>query len=259
MKPDFFSDAKIVQVSSWARLLFIGMWVFADDEGLLWDDANQLRLHIFPDQQVDVAKHTNELVANGLVDRIASNNGRAALWVRNFNHHQKVPHPSPSKIAPLLPGWPVETPVETPPLLPGFANSHEGSRILMPEGRKEVSSKSGSKYLKTKTFVQPDLNDPTAPSSWPVEISDVKALLDELDAPRGFYNPVYWQQIHAAYAPHPDVFYLDELRKYVLWWHRQPTSKRRKVVTRSFTTWLRTEEARAAARADRKTGGSRGH
>jgi len=108
---------------------------------------------------------------------------------------------------------------------------------------------------KTKTFVQPDLNgDPEAapPTPWPTPLEGVRRLLDQLEAPSGFYDLAFWQQIHIAYEPIPDVFYVDELRKYLVWWHRQPPSRRRKAVTRSFASWLRGEEAKAAARAERK-------
>jgi hypothetical protein len=107
----------------------------------------------------------------------------------------------------------------------------------------------------TKTSVQPHLNGDAeaAPSTpWPASLEAVRRMLDDLDSPQGFYDLKFWQQIHAAYEPLPDVFYVDELRKYLVWWHAQPPSRRRKAVTRSFATWLRAEEAKAAARAERK-------
>jgi len=106
-----------------------------------------------------------------------------------------------------------------------------------------------------KPFVQPDLNgDPEAapPIPWPAHLSVIKQMLDELNSPAGFYDIDFWQTIYRSYEPLPDVFYVDELRKYLVWWHQQPPSRRRKVVTRSFATWLRTEEAKAQARATRK-------
>lgn len=100
----------------------------------------------------------------------------------------------------------------------------------------------------TEAFVQPVA---APPPEWTNELKTVKATLDEFDAPDGFYDLAFWAKISAAYGPLPDVYYIDELRKYLLWWHQQPPSRRRKAVTRSFTTWLRTEETRAQARAER--------
>lgn len=107
----------------------------------------------------------------------------------------------------------------------------------------------------TKTSVQPHLNGDAeaAPSTpWPASLEAVRRMLDDLDSPPGFYDPGFWGRIHTAYDPLPDIYYLDELRKYLVWWHDQPPSRRRKAVTRSFATWLRTEEAKAQARMTRK-------
>lgn len=125
--------------------------------------------------------------------------------------------------------------------------------VVNPHSTKELKDLPSTET--TKTSVQPHLNgdaEAAPPPAWPKPLDSVRRLLDQLESPQGFYDLAFWQQIHAAYEPIPDVFYVDELRKYLVWWHRQPPSRRRKAVTRSFATWLRAEEAKAAARAERK-------
>ena len=86
---------------------------------------------------------------------------------------------------------------------------------------------------------------------WPDNLSEIPAELDRIQAPPGFYDPDFWARIDEWLAPHPTVGYMDELRRWVTWWYTMPPVKRRKAVQRSFTTWLRTEEAKANNAAER--------
>ena len=53
IKPEFWTDSKIVALTPHARLLFIGMWNFADDHGCVDDDPMQLKLRVLPADHVD--------------------------------------------------------------------------------------------------------------------------------------------------------------------------------------------------------------
>ena len=48
LKPEFFTDEKVVEVSPLARLLYQGMWVHSCDHGHLPDKPRQLKLRILP-------------------------------------------------------------------------------------------------------------------------------------------------------------------------------------------------------------------
>lgn len=92
IKPQFFTDEHIVQLSPWARILFVGLWCAADREGRLEDRPAQLKINLFPCDDVDV---------DNLLDEIAASPGRLILrytvgehryiQVVNFNKHQS-PH-----------------------------------------------------------------------------------------------------------------------------------------------------------------------
>ena len=55
IKPEFWTDEKIVELSAFARLLFIGLWNFADDAGRMEFSAKRLKMQIFPADDVDIS------------------------------------------------------------------------------------------------------------------------------------------------------------------------------------------------------------
>ena len=67
--PETWTDTKFVGLSPLARLLFIGMWNFACDNGHLDDDALQLKMRVLPADNCDVAELLEEIVASGMVTR----------------------------------------------------------------------------------------------------------------------------------------------------------------------------------------------
>ena len=95
IKPEFWHDSKILRISIPARLFFIGLWNFADDNGVVEADPLQLRAQIFPCDDVDVGAPLDELEGVGLIQRFGSD-GKQYAWVRNFRRHQKIDRPRKS-------------------------------------------------------------------------------------------------------------------------------------------------------------------
>lgn len=93
IKPEFWIDEKIVDLDPWARLLFIGMWNFADDHGYLDDKPKRIKMQIFPNDDVEVEKLITELVAAELITPYDSPIG-PVLYVRNWSRHQRVDRPA---------------------------------------------------------------------------------------------------------------------------------------------------------------------
>lgn len=90
LKPEFWTDGKVVGLSFGARLLFMGMWNFARcDHGHVDDDALQLKLKILPADNVDAEALLEELIEAELIDRYEGE-GRTFLHIRRFTDHQKV-------------------------------------------------------------------------------------------------------------------------------------------------------------------------
>jgi hypothetical protein len=85
-----------------ARLLFIGTWNFADDNGNLQASAKKLKMQIFPADNIDCEPLLNELIAHGVLIEYSVNNENF-LHIKGFKKHQVVNRPSSTKIPqPLL-------------------------------------------------------------------------------------------------------------------------------------------------------------
>lgn len=98
IKPDFWSSEQVMTLSRDARLLFIGIWNFADDEGRFRWKARTLKAQVFPGDDVTVAEIETwlaEMVAAELLETYES--GTERYGVVTGWHHQRVSHPTPSK------------------------------------------------------------------------------------------------------------------------------------------------------------------
>jgi hypothetical protein len=104
IKPEFWTDGKIVQLPFYVRLVFIGLWNFCDDDGYLLEEHDRLKMQIMPGDDVDVEASIDLLVACELLSRHTLKIGGTALQINHFVDHQKISHPSPSKIAPEVSG-----------------------------------------------------------------------------------------------------------------------------------------------------------
>lgn len=97
MKPETWTDSKVVALSPLARLLFIGSWNFADDYGCLPADAMQLKLRVLPADEGDAVELVTELLEEGLLEHLVSEDGREFWHITNWSKHQRVNRPSDSE------------------------------------------------------------------------------------------------------------------------------------------------------------------
>lgn len=93
IKPDFWTDEKIVELSFEARLFFIGSWNFADDNGNLQRSAKKLKMQIFPADAIDCEPLIQSLMAHGLLSEYEVN-GEKYLHIKGFTAHQVINRPS---------------------------------------------------------------------------------------------------------------------------------------------------------------------
>lgn len=89
IKPEFFTDGKLVKMSIHARYAFIGLFTQADREGRFeWnEDDLQMRLFI-ADRKVKISNILSELSENGLVARYGKNAEYG--YIKNFIKHQYI-------------------------------------------------------------------------------------------------------------------------------------------------------------------------
>lgn len=84
ISPEAWTDDKFVSVSPLARLLFIGMWNFACDNGHLDNSNLQIKMRVLPADNCDVETLIQELLAADMIERTEE-------WVKvtNLSTHQR--------------------------------------------------------------------------------------------------------------------------------------------------------------------------
>lgn len=100
--PNFWRDEKISELTCMERLLFIGLWTFADDEGRGRANPKLLMSDIFPYDSIkisDMNKSVERLNALNLI-KIYQVDEQMYYSVNNFQKYQTINRPSPSIIPP---------------------------------------------------------------------------------------------------------------------------------------------------------------
>lgn len=96
VKPKFWDDSKLSKVSRDARLLFIGMWNFSDDLGVIISDPIWIKSKIFPYDNLDknqLQNWVNELLDNKFIVLLV-HNSENFYFIRNFDKHQRINKPN---------------------------------------------------------------------------------------------------------------------------------------------------------------------
>jgi hypothetical protein len=94
--PEYWSDEEIGHWSHAARLLYIGLWNFADDEGRFKAADELLKSQIFPyDRRVSIRKLKEEL---GRKIQWYEVEGLKYGFIRNFLKYQRIDKPTQSKL-----------------------------------------------------------------------------------------------------------------------------------------------------------------
>lgn len=97
--PGFFKDERLVACSFAARLLFIGLGVEADDKGTFEWKPVQIKMNVFPGDNVEIADLLEELLAADAI-RQYEMGGRQYGAIRNFRKFQKPKTPNDTHPAP---------------------------------------------------------------------------------------------------------------------------------------------------------------
>lgn len=100
IKPEFWTDEDVVELDYHERLLFIGLWNFADDDGFIEYKPKQIKMRIFPGDQIDIGHAVEALTERGMVEHFeAEIDGviHRLLHVTNWERHQVVNRKTASK------------------------------------------------------------------------------------------------------------------------------------------------------------------
>ena len=101
IKPELWTDQDLQLLAIEIRLLFIGLFSHADDEGRLEGHPGIIRSRIFPaDEKVTNRKVNgwlNTLDQHGFVS-LYTHDGRPYIEIPNWKKHQRISHPTPSSV-----------------------------------------------------------------------------------------------------------------------------------------------------------------
>lgn len=99
VKPEFFDSESLSECCWGARLAFVGLMIYADDQGNLKLSLGRLRSHIFDDECTD-EEFAAMLAQLEKVDciRIYGDAGKAYISIPKFDIYQTINHPSKTAI-----------------------------------------------------------------------------------------------------------------------------------------------------------------
>lgn len=97
IKPKFWDDVKIGKLKRDARLIYIGMWNFSDDMGVIISDSVYLKSKIFPyDKDIQLTQFETwlaDLERLGFISRL-HHNGEGFYYLPKFSRHQTINRPN---------------------------------------------------------------------------------------------------------------------------------------------------------------------
>jgi hypothetical protein len=97
IKPEFWVSEQIAECSTNARLTFVGMWSFSDDNGVHPAKPKKLKAELYPMDDCTVAHVGNwveELLRAGLIAEFTGSDGAKYWHVTGWAKHQKIDRPS---------------------------------------------------------------------------------------------------------------------------------------------------------------------
>ena len=104
IKPEFWLNEELANVSEPARLVAIGLLNLSDDEGWFKAHARLVESALFPfsEPSVSIQQCLSDLSQIGYIRIYEGSDGKQYGTVVKFSEHQRVNRPSPSKIGPLI-------------------------------------------------------------------------------------------------------------------------------------------------------------
>lgn len=88
LKPEFWANDELAELSMGTRLFYMGLWNFADDNGVFEWREKKLKVQIFPYDSVSVPEFLKSLIKSNLVIHF-DHEGKKYGLLMNFSKHQK--------------------------------------------------------------------------------------------------------------------------------------------------------------------------
>lgn len=178
IKPEFWTSEQVMECSPLARLMFIGMWNFCDDQGVHPASSKTLKAEVFPGDDItsaDVQALAQELINQGLIATFTVEGKN--WWNVTGWHHQLIKNPS----APKYPAPPTQHTQPYPSPTPAIPQSYPSPTTALGEeypqegkGREVLREGKG----KGKEGSMEKSNAPTRKTACPADLSITPELRD---------------------------------------------------------------------------------
>ena len=230
IKPDFYDDERLGALPVPVRFLFIGLWVFADDDGIVKANPKWLKSKIYPyDDDMRIGALEQQLLAlcksRMLIPFVY--NDENYYVIRNFKKHQRIDKPYPSNV-------PQEIIAEA---LGTFQErSKNAPRTFQERSRSDMDKeKDREKEEDNTSCAEPNKIRPAPPDASPVFIT--LELNDNSEFP-------ITENIIARFAPlFPAVDIREQFKFMSSWCITHPTQRKTKAGIMKFVnSWLSREQ-----------------
>jgi len=210
ISPEFWTDDKVIELTIHERLLFIGLWNFSDDEGLIANKPKQMKAQIFPVDDVTHGVISEMLMRIHGIGLIDYGNGGTLIRIKGWKRWQKINRPTPSNFPAFRKG-----------IIEPSVNTHGG---LTPS----IKEDKGKEDKRIEKNISPQ----------PKKVSS-NNLLSYPDRVNKFYNELeqdneYLIQLKEAY---PNIDIVQQLRSSKIWLISNP-QKAKKNFKRFVNTWM---------------------
>ena len=168
IKPGVFENEILGSGPAEAQLLFSGLWLLADREGIVENRPMRIRAKLFPYRpEMDIGANLDFLIENGFITSYQSE-GTQLLHITNFRKHQN-PHAQEKASKYRTPAEELVFSREVRDISGGTPEIHGGrpAESLNPESQNTDSPTPGS--LKTESLLPVRLDPSPSPSASPAE------------------------------------------------------------------------------------------
>lgn len=129
LKPGFFKNEQLAELSSWHRLCYEGLWCYADREGRMQDRPKRLKAEIFPYDDLNMDLLLWDLTRAGFIRRYVIGHQPLICIPSWFAHQRPRPDEAPSELGAYVEGadrvagtldvstFPAVRPIDTVPSL----------------------------------------------------------------------------------------------------------------------------------------------
>lgn len=205
--PSFFTDEAVVSCGPLARILYVGLWTDADDQGLFEWKPLQIKMRLLPGDNADAGALLDELTDAGLIAELTAGGKRLGA-IRDFRAYQRPKKPNAVHVLPVE--WrtfvglgdasseevPSEDDNSSEPVGNQFGTGSEKPSQMEDGGEDEGKRKNGTSSLlsdRTPTAANDDVNASTALvlSGEPAPAKRGKAKADPTPAEREEFE-AFW-------------------------------------------------------------------